>query len=295
MKKLLITGSCGFLFSNFIRKVIYNKLEYSIFSIDSISNNILSNIYQNKNHSFYIGNCDNSHLLNIIMMSDKPDILIHGAFDSTISKNIEITSKLLECAKNNKVERFIYISSDEVYGSKCFSFDENYKELNPVTEVGLSKLLCENFVKEYCRRNNINYTIVRVGQFFGPRQSKEEFLVKNFKELNNSELILNTNNVYSYGYVTDAVNGLLKIIELDGLNQIYNLSGGINISQKEILEELALVLDKKVEIKDNSTNNFKFKIESFKLKDSGWTPEFDLKNSLDLFSQWYLNNNWWFK
>jgi len=295
MKKILITGSCGFLFSNFIRKVIFNKLDYSIFSIDSINNNILNNVYQNKNHSFYIGNCNDIHLLNIIMMSDNPEIIIHGAFDTTISKNIEITSKLLEASKN-KIKRFIYISSDLVYGDKSFNFDELHAT-NPITEEGLSKLLCENFVKEYCTRNNINYTIVRVGQFFGPRQNKNSLLVNKFFEIQNTEPELKTNNVYSFGYVTDAVNGLIKIVDSDTLNQTYNLSGNINVSELELTQSLLSVLNKDKKIKDLSGNALtqKCTLNCNKLKTLGWEPEFNLNDSIELFSQWYLNNNWWFK
>jgi len=290
MKKIFITGSCGFLFSNFIRKSIFQKLDYNISSIDSISNNILSNVYQNKNHSFYIGNCSDDHLLNIIFLSDNPDIIIHGAFDSNLSKNLEITTKLLERSKNKK---FIYISSDEVYGQSNSFLNEN-STLNPSSSEGISKLLCENLVKDYCKINKINYNIIRVSNYFGPRQSKNSELLKAFQCFTSNQKYFQTENkISNYGYVADAVNGIVQIIDSNLTNEVFNLSGDAH-SFHDVLTELEKILEvKDLVVQSNNTN--KIILDNSKLKSIGWQPEFNLSSGLTSFAQWYLNNKWWFK
>lgn len=291
-KKIFITGSCGFLFSNFIRKAIFNKLNYNIYSIDYISNNLLSNVYQNKNHSFYIGNCNDEHLLDIIFLSDEPGIIIHGAFENNIAKDLEITTKLLERSKGKK---FIFISSSDVYGYSNTSFNEN-SELAPESNEGINKLLCENLVIDYCTIHKIDYNIIRVGKIIGPRQNKNTLLVNAVNSFKNKNVIeLNYNYHYSFGYVSDAVNGILKVIDSGTNAEIYNV-GSFAASEFDMLFEI----QKKLNIEDEliiqkDTNKKSCIINCNKLNSIGWNIEQNLEDSISLFTQWYLNNNWWFK
>lgn len=290
--KIFITGSCGFLFSNFIRKVIYNKLNYKIFSIDCISNNVLNNVYQNKNHSFYIGNCNDNHLLDIIFLSDNPDIIIHGAFENNLAKDLEITAKLLEKSKG---KRFIFISSSDVYGFSNNKLTED-SDLAPESNEGINKLLCENLVIDYCTIHKIDYNIIRVGKIFGPRQSKSNLFVNainNFKNKNTIEL--NYNNTYSFGYVSDAVNGVLKVLDSGKNTEIYNL-GSFSASEFDVLCSIQNKLNLEEElIIQNNTNKKSCIINCDKLNNIGWSVEQNLEDSVSMFTQWYLNNNWWFK
>lgn len=302
MKNIFITGSCGFLFSNFIRKVIYYKLDYKISSLDVISNShILNNVFENKNHSFYIGSCADKHLLNIIFLSEKPDVIVHGAFDSnSIENNFMQTFSLLEKCKEHNIKKFVYISSDEVYGSnKEICFNE-LSVLNAINNLSLSKINCEELVKNYCKLNNISYCIVRCSNFFGPRQNKKNIFVDSIYKFKNNQTVTLENfgkNTRDYGYVVDAVNGILKILENWKNNETYNLTRGFELTELDILNEISEIMgsDKSL-IKVNSNSNDYIRIIStnHKLKSLGWEPEVSLKDGLKNFVQWYLNNNWWF-
>lgn len=302
MKKIFITGSCGFLMSNFIRKAIHFKLDYRVSSVDIISkNHILNNVFQNKNHSFNIGSCSDKHLMNVLFMVDKPDIIIHGAFaDDSIEDNINQTVSLLERCKHHKINKFIFLSSDEVYGSSKDSLNEN-SELLPITDIGVTKSVCENFIKQYCKLYNIDYTIIRVSNFFGPRQNKKSFIVDSFNKLkNNKEVVLQNNgkNIKDWGHVVDAVNGLIKIIDNGKSNEVYNLSRNMFLSELEILTEFCDVLDfdkNLIKICKSSYDDYTCNMpNNDKLKSLGWEHEISLKESIEYFSKWYLDNNWWF-
>ncbi|HLG27142.1 MAG TPA: NAD-dependent epimerase/dehydratase family protein, partial [Paenisporosarcina sp.] len=80
MKRVLCTGGGGFIFSNFIRKALYNKSDYSFISIDLCKGpNVLNNIYANRGHKFHIGDIADKHIVNVIFELERPDIVIHGA------------------------------------------------------------------------------------------------------------------------------------------------------------------------------------------------------------------------
>ena len=88
--KLLITGSAGFIFSNFIRKVIFERDDIQLVSIDKITHpNTLSNIYINRNHILYIGDITDKHFVDIIFSKEKPDYVINGAANTFVDDAIK--------------------------------------------------------------------------------------------------------------------------------------------------------------------------------------------------------------
>lgn len=135
-QKILITGTCGFIFSNFVRKLIYlsnkdpEKYPYTVVSIDKVNTNMANSIYWNKSHTFHIADITDSHIIDTIFQFEKPDIVIHGAAESAVddslsNPNVFITSNVLgtqviinACLKYD-VQKMMYIS--------CF--DEQTKAL----------------------------------------------------------------------------------------------------------------------------------------------------------------------
>jgi dTDP-D-glucose 4,6-dehydratase len=95
--KLLITGSCGFIFSNFIRKSIYENA-YHIASIDKIQYKVLNSLYLNKNHTFYLTDILDASNLDMIFSIEKPDIVIHASaytlYNNSLSNSIEYTKNI---------------------------------------------------------------------------------------------------------------------------------------------------------------------------------------------------------
>src|SRR5260370_5247651 len=129
-KTILITGSCGFIFSNFIRKIVYEsnrnreKYPFKVISLDRVSGN--SNLlFVNKNHIFHVADIRDQHIIDVIFQHDRPDIVIHGASEtfvdysltdpnSFISSNVFTTQFAINACVKHRVEKLIYISTDEV-------------------------------------------------------------------------------------------------------------------------------------------------------------------------------------
>src|ERR1022692_3104589 len=140
--KILITGVCGFIFSNFLKTILNDYPQYSIIGIDSCEEYpTLKNIIPNtNNYKFYLTDICHQKIIDNIFEIEKPDIIIHGAARSFVDSSIEDpmpftetnvigTQVLVNAAIKHKVKRFIYISTDEVYGSLGLN-DVSWDELS---------------------------------------------------------------------------------------------------------------------------------------------------------------------
>src|ERR1700743_1012471 len=94
--KCLVTGSGGFLMSNFIRRAIFEKKPYDFISVDKVTkSSVLNNIYSNKNHTFYIGDVADSHFINVIFEYEKPDIVLHAAAETFVDDSLSEPNKFI--------------------------------------------------------------------------------------------------------------------------------------------------------------------------------------------------------
>jgi dTDP-glucose 4,6-dehydratase len=323
MKKILLTGSGGFIICNFIRQAIFNKLDYSFVSIDKIKwKKTLDNIYTNKNHKFYIGDITNEHLIDIILEIEKPDIVIHGADESEyiarydfVTNNIHATQILLEACNKWKTERFIYLSTDKVYGSHENDQTQPWTELSPIKPIdtyAASKASAELLIKV----SGINYNILRLCNNYGPRQSVEKLIPIIVKKLAVNEQFKgdgedydfygeNIVNLFNKGrnlrdwiYVQDTCSAIALILEKGNSNDIYNISAGHEFSDTEIFQRVCNILNtghnqiKLVEGPYKEKNYFRRASNANKLKSLGWTPEYKFKDGLAAAVQWALDNKW---
>ncbi|MCZ2224590.1 MAG: NAD-dependent epimerase/dehydratase family protein [Chitinophagales bacterium] len=309
MEKLFITGSCGFFFSNFIRKSIYNKLNYEICSLDKISkHHIFNNIYQNKNNSFYIGDVLDDHLLDVIFTYEKPTTVIHSVSikdekdsNNMFYTNVMGTQKILDMCKKYNVTRFFYISSDEVYGE-----GENKSELsltNPLNLYSESMVLAEQLVQFYSKCYGINYSIIRLSNHYGPRQSKDAFIPKIINNILNDRVSIlpkceDGSYLREWNHIADGTNAFIKLLETDKHNEIYNLSSNYQMYDVEIFQHICNFMGKGHNLIkfDTETKNSYIKSCSIdKIKKIEWCPEIKIKEGLDMTIRWYLDNKWWFK
>ena len=128
-KKVLVTGSAGFVFSNFVRWALrYHKEEFEFVSIDKIAMpESMHNVYANKGHKLYIGDVCDRHFVDVVFQLERPDVVIHGAAESNVDNsivnangfilsNVLGTQVIIDKCLQYEVGRLIYISTDEVYG-----------------------------------------------------------------------------------------------------------------------------------------------------------------------------------
>lgn len=322
-KKILITGSCGFIFGNLLRKLTYligkdpEKYPYSIVSVDMVNTNAVNSMYWNKNHTFHVADIRDQHIMNTIFQFEKPDIVIHGAAETFVDASLDnpnafVTSNVLgtqviiNCCVKHKVEKLIYISTDEVYGQLTSESDQAWTEeasLNPRNPYSASKAAGELLVQAAAKSYGLIYNITRSSNNYGPRQTPEKLIPKAIKCILNDEKI----PIYGQGlqirdwtHVFDNCAAILTILQKGQNNEIYNISANQEFTNIEVIQEICNTMKMGYNlisfIKDpRQGHDFRYAIDATKLKTLGWKPGFKFKDGIIETIGWYMDNRWFLK
>lgn len=315
-KKVLCTGTCGFIFSNFIRRAIYEKLNYSFVSIDRVNFGDSNPIYWNRNHTFHIGDIRDQHIVDTIFKFERPDVVIHGAAEthvdnslsdanSFVTSNVLGTQVLINASLKFDVEKFIYISTDEVYGHLENESAPSWKEeapLNPRNPYSSTKVAGELLVKAAHNSHGLNYNITRSANNYGPRQTPDKLIPKVIKNIKAGLPI----PVYGQGlqvrdwtHVYDNCAGIITVLEKGEPNEVYNISANQEFSNIEVVQHICNVMkaghDLITFVKDRPGHDFRYSIDSSKLKKLGWLPGIKFKDGIIDTVDWFTNNQWFLK
>ncbi len=324
MKKVLVTGTCGFIFSNFIRKAIYDQnqkkpqdREYTFVSIDRVTANALNSMYWNKNHTFHPADIRDSHVIDVIFQFEQPDIVIHGAAEtfvdtslkdpnSFVTSNVLGTQVIINACLKHKVKKMIYISTDEVYGLLTNESDKPWTEespLNPRNPYSATKAAGEMLVKAAHQTHGLIYNITRSSNCYGPRQLPEKLLPKAIKCVLEGQKI----PIYGQGqqirdwtYVSDNCAAIMAILDQGKPNEIYNISANQEFTNIETINLVCNAMNKGHDlisfIPDPRTgHDFRYAIDTSKIRELGWKPLYKFKDGIKDTVQWYLDNQWFLK
>lgn len=316
MKKVLITGTCGFIFSNFIRKAIYEKQPYSFVSIDRVGGNA-NVLYSHKNHIFHVADIRDQHVIDKIFQFERPDIVIHGAAESFVDYSLSdpnsfVTSNVLgtqvvinACVKHG-VEKLIYISTDEVYGQLTSESDEAWTEespLDPRNPYSASKAAGELLVKAAHHSHGLIYNITRSSNNYGPRQTPEKLIPKAIKCLLHKQKI----PLYGRGlqirdwtHVFDNCAALLTVLNHGKPNEVYNISANQEFPNIEVIQKICNAMGGGHELIDfikdpRQGHDFRYSVNSSKVRELGWKPAYKFKEGIVDTVEWYKINNWMLK
>jgi len=318
-QKILITGSCGFIFGNFIRKAIYEKHPYTFVSIDKVTANTLNSMYWNKNHTFHVADIRDQHIIDVIFQFEKPDIVIHGAAETSVDHSLTdpnsfITSNVLgtqvivnACVKH-EIKKLIYVSTAEVYGQLTSEQDSPWTEessLNPRNPHSVSKVAAELLVKAAHQSSGLIYNIIRSSNNYGPRQTPDKLIpgvIKNILQGNPIPIYGQGLQMRDWTHVFDNCAAIMTILNRGEPNQVYNICANQEFSNIEVVNEICKAMEKGHDlinfIKDprNNCHDFRYAMNCDKIKLLGWEPQIKFKKNLyDLCVRWYLDNQWWFK
>jgi len=315
-KKLLITGSAGFIGGNLIRKLIYEKCPYTISSIDRVNNNVINSLYINRDHHFYLGDVRDSHIVNNIFQFEKPDIVIHMAAESSVDKSIIdahnfITSNVLgtqviiDACLKYKVETLIYVSTDEVLGHLTNESEPGWTEEstpNPRNPYAASKLAGELLINASHHTHGLQYIITRASNNYGPRQTSDKLVPRTIKSILNNEKIQiygKGEQIRSWIHVFDNCSAIMTLLEKGQPNQIYNVSAEQELTNLEMIQKICNTMGKGHNlfefVQDRLGHDFRYSISANKLKKLGWTPKYKLSDGLAQTCEWYKANQFIFK
>lgn len=304
MSKVLVTGGAGFIGSHVIEK-LFSK-GYEIVVVDNFVTGRRSNIKSN----IKVLDIDiNSEKMRNVFQELLPEFVIHLAAQTSVSSSVKSPKKdaqtniigtvnLLELCKEFSVKKIIYTSSAAVYGNnEHLPILENYP-LVPTSPYGISKLVGENYIKIFNRLHHINYSILRLSNVYGPRQSEkgEAGVVTSFvnQMINGIPPTIDGdgNQRRDFIYVKDVANAIVAAMESPE-SQTVNISSGESISINNLFAFLAEIMDYDRQPKYgparvgdiyNSTLSNQFAKNNLK-----WQPTIDIKKGLRETVDYFLN------
>ena len=318
MKNILVTGGAGFIGSNYINSILSVRDDVRIINLDKLTyaGNLenLKKIENNKNYTFIKGDITNSELVNYIFIKYKISHVVNFAAESHVDRSIlgsEIffrtnvigTNVLLEAGKRYNIEKFLQVSTDEVYGSLGNEglFSEE-TPLSPNSPYSSSKASADMMALAFHHTYGLPVVITRCSNNYGPLQFPEKLIpLMIINALNNKKLPVYGDglNVRDWIYVLDHNDAITLVLEKGKVGQIYNVGASREMPNIEIVKLILKKLGKDESlieyVKDRPGHDRRYAIDSTKIQNElGWSPKFDFENAIENTIDWYLQNkNWW--
>lgn len=318
MKNILVTGGAGFIGSNFINYILDKRDDYNIINLDKLTYaGNLENLIpseKKKNYHFIKGDITNFELVHYIFEKYKIKYVIHFAAESHVDRSIlgsEIfyrtnvmgTNVLLEVARKFEVERFLQISTDEVYGSLGGEglFTEE-TPLSPNSPYSSSKAASDMMVMAFYHTYGMPVLITRCSNNYGPYQFPEKLIpLMILNSINNKKLPVYGDGLYvrDWIYVIDHNKAVELVFEKGKVGEVYNIGASNEMPNIKIIKLILSHLKKSEEliqyVKDRPGHDRRYAIDSSKIQSElGWTPSFTFENAITDTIDWYLKNeNWW--
>lgn len=314
--RILVTGGCGFIGSNFIRYMIKKYPEYEITNLDKLTYagnpENLKDIENNKNYSFIKGDiCD---IILTQKLAAEHDIIVNFAAnthvdrsildaDDFIQTNFVGTYTLLEAAKDNNIKLFIQIGTDECYGSISSGYSKETDAIEPNSPYSASKAGADLLARSYYATHKLPVIITRSSNNFGPYQYPEKVIplfITNLLKNKKVPLYGDGLNVRDWLYVLDNCAAIDLIMHKGRIGEIYNIAGGTLLNNKELTFKILNTLGKNEDsieyVKDRLGHDRRYALDCAKLKKLGWLPKYNFETALDETIGWYKRNTgWWEK
>lgn len=313
----------GFIGSNFIRYVLSNKNEYRIINVDKLTYagnpENLTDISQeySKRYQFYKNDICDFIGIEKIIQKEEVEYIINFAAESHVDRSIDNpnvfcdtnilgTQTLLNIMrKNDKIKRFIQISTDEVYGSLSLDAPA-FTEQHPIaanSPYSASKAAADLLIMAYFKTYNLPVIITRCSNNYGPYQFPEKLIpLMIHNALENKELPVYGDgiNVRDWIYVLDHCKAIFKVL-LEGTDgEIYNIGGDSEVRNIDLVRKLLKILEKPESlitfVKDRPGHDLRYAMNHDKItSELNWKPEASFEQGLELTVQWYVDNEVWLK
>ena len=315
--KILVTGGAGFIGSCFVRYMLNKHPDYKIINLDALTyaGNIenLDDVKDNQNYTFVHGNiCDKKLARELI---SECDCVVNFAAESHVDRsitnpeifietNVQGTLNLLQASKELGVNRYLQVSTDEVYGTlgKTGYFYET-TPLAPNSPYSASKASADMLTRAYYETYKLPVLNTRCSNNYGPYQYPEKLIPFFISKLLKGEKVPvygDGLNVRDWLYVYDHCEAIDVVLHKGKIGEVYNIGGH---NEKTNLEITHLILDamgkdeSSIEyVQDRLGHDRRYAISNDKItKELGWTPSITFETGIKLTIDWYLNNLDWIK
>lgn len=313
--KIFVTGGAGFIGSNFIRYVLALGKNYSVINYDKLTyaGNLtnLEGVDAHPRYSFMIGDICNAASVESAMRGC--DVVVHFAAESHVDRsiyepapvigtNVTGTFILLQVARKLGVQRFVHISTDEVYGEMLpGAFANEESQLQPSSPYSASKAGADLLVRSYVRTFDFPAVITRSSNNYGPYQFPEKFLplmITNALEDKALPIYGDGKQQRDWLHVEDNCRGILAVLERGRIGEVYNIGGSDVEENLSMAKRLLRVMGKPetllTYVQDRPGHDRRYALDCTKIeKGLAWKPQIALNDGLLETTAWYRKNNSW--
>ncbi|KAK6485742.1 dTDP-D-glucose 4,6-dehydratase-like [Huso huso] len=321
-KGILVTGGAGFIASHVVTSLVEKYPDCLIINLDKLdycaSLKNLECVAQRTNYRFIQGDICDSYFVKLLFETEKIDIVLHFAAQTHVDNsfwcsseftkvNVYGTHVLVKAAHEAAVEKFIHVSTDEVYGD---SIEEEFDESSPhrpTNPYAASKAAAECIVLSYWEKYKFPVIITRSSNVYGPHQYPEKVIPRFISLLqHNRKCCIHGSGlqVRNFLYAADVTEAFLTVLEKGAPGEIYNMGTKFELSVLQLARELIQLIkkiasDSEAEqwldyVIDRPYNDLRYPMNSEKLQRLGWRPKVSWKEGIGRTIDWYRENfhNW---
>jgi len=322
MKNILVTGGAGFIGSNFLKYVLKNY-DYNVINYDKLTyaGNLenLTDIERHPNYKFVKGDICDKDTAEKTIKDFSVDTIVNFAAESHVDRsilgakdfivtNVLGTQTLLDVAKSVGIQKYLQVSTDEVYGSLPEDKKEiKFTEKTPITTnspYSASKASADLLCNAYFHTHKLPILITRCSNNYGPYQFPEKLIpLMIAKALDGQKLPVygDGKNVRDWLYVEDHCSAICEVLHKGKIGEVYNIGGNNEWYNIDIVKIILKLLGKSEDrisyVKDRPGHDRRYAIDSSKIQaELGWKPAYRFESGISETIKWYVENeNWWRK
>jgi dTDP-glucose 4,6-dehydratase len=317
--KVLVTGGAGFIGSHYVRGLLGDAWDLSrpdrVTVLDKLTyaGNLanLAPVIDDPRLRFVEG--DILDRVRVDSLLRDADVVVHFAAESHVDRsilgaadfvmtNVVGTQTLLDSALQHGIDKFVHVSTDEVYGSiDSGSWDEE-QPLEPNSPYSASKASSDLIARAYYRTHGLPVCVTRCSNNYGPYQFPEKVIplfVTNLMDGGTVPLYGEGANVRDWLHVDDHCRGIQLVLERGRAGEVYNIGGGTELTNKELTERLLLACgaswERVVNVEDRKGHDLRYSVDIAKIRDElGYVPAIDFEQGLANTVSWYgAHRSWW--
>ena len=314
--RLLVTGGCGFIGSNFIRRLLSSRPDCTIINLDCLTyaagGNNLAGCEQTGRYRLVVGRVEDPAAVTQALAG--VEAVVHFAAETHVDRsiassapfiatNVVGTQVLLDCCLAQEVRRIVHVSTDEVYGSLGATgrFTEE-SPFAPRSPYAASKAAADLLCRAWFETHGLPVVIARPSNNYGPFQFPEKFIplaITNLLEGRRIPVYGRGANIRDWVFVEDTCRALELLIDRGMSGRAYNIGAGCELSNIEVARTLAGLNgrgDEAIEfVPDRPGHDFRYALDATRISSElGWSPQTSFADGLAATFRWYQQNpEWW--
>jgi len=313
---VLVTGGAGFIGSNFVRHALATHADWRVTTLDKLTyagrRENLHDVMTHARHAFVHGDILDAAVSGPLV--EGANIVVHFAAETHVDRSImaagefirtdvEGTFALLEAARRApRLERFVQISTDEVYGSVASGASTETDELRPRNPYAASKVGADRLAYSYWATHDVPVIVTRASNNYGPYQFPEKLIplfATNAIDDLPVPLYGDGRNVRDWLHVLDHCRAIDLLVAEGTAGEVYNIGGGNEVMNIDLTHRILEALGKPrsliTPVPDRPGHDRRYCLDTTKLRALGWAPQVPFDDGLRETIAWYRANEWWWR